>query len=97
MRSSTPTLREIFLLACLFFFLVTFPTSYKTPSLSEITKLRTNQYLGDESEDALVTFESKFSLQTLNVPLKWGQGQVPKTDIVVHVPGMSCRLYLDYS
>ena len=88
MPSFAPTLREIFLLGCLLVFLVTFPKTYNPPSLSEITKLRTNQFLGEDGEEAApATFNSTFSLQKLNAPFKWGLGQVPKTEIVVHVPG----------
>ncbi|EKM56858.1 uncharacterized protein PHACADRAFT_254213 [Phanerochaete carnosa HHB-10118-sp] len=92
-----PTVREIFLLGGLLVFLLTFPTTYKTPggSLSDSTRLRSNLY-GEETEDvAPVTLESKYSLQSLSAPLVWGMGQVPETDIVVHVPGwtMFDRLY----
>ena len=90
MSSVIPTVREIFLLGGLLVFLLTFPTTYKTPSvsLSDIARLRSNDYYGEETESITpVTYESKFSLQQLSAPLTWGVGQVPKTDIVVHVPG----------
>ncbi|KIP06293.1 hypothetical protein PHLGIDRAFT_36005 [Phlebiopsis gigantea 11061_1 CR5-6] len=98
MSSVIPTVREIFLLGGLLVFLLTFPTTYKPPtvSLSAIARLRSNDYYGEETEDvAPVTYESRFSLQQLSAPLTWGVGQVPKTDIVVHVPGwtMFDRLY----
>ena len=88
MPSFVPTVREIFLLGGLLVFLLTFPTTYKTPSvsLSDIAQLRYSSY-GEEEDVAPATLESKFSLQSLNAPLVWGTGQVPKTDIVVHVPG----------
>ena len=92
-----PTVREIFLLGTLLVFLLTFPTTYNSPtaSLREIAKLRSNPY-GEEAENATpVTFESKYSLQSLNIPLVWGLGQVPKTDIVVHVPGAWLIHFLD--
>ena len=89
MAPFTPTLREVFLLGCLLVFLCNFPTTYNPPSLTEIAKIRASQ-LGEEAEDvAPLTLESKYSLQSLTAPLKWGLGQVPKTEIVVHVPG-SC-------
>ena len=50
----------------------------------------------DEVEEAPSTFEAQYSLQTLNVPLSWGLGQVPETQIVAHVPGThrsSCLLH----
>lgn len=89
MSPFVPTVREIFLLGGLLVFLLTFPTTYKSPSisLSDIAKLRSNPF-GEEAEDAPpVALESKYSLQSLNVPLAWGMGQVPKTEIVMHVPG----------
>ena len=91
MASFFPTVREIFLLGGHLVFLLTFPTTYKTPSvsLSDIARFRYNDYYGEETEDiAPVTFEDRFSLQELSAPLTWGMGQVPKTEIVLHVPGM---------
>ncbi len=71
--------------------LLTFSTTFKpnTLSVSDLTKLRSGIYTADDEVDTTpVTFESQYSLQSLNVPLSWGLGQVPQTQIVAHVPGM---------
>ncbi|KAJ3551278.1 hypothetical protein NM688_g4797 [Phlebia brevispora] len=93
-----PTPREIFLLGLLLTGLLIFSTTIhpSTLSVSDLSKLRTNYYpTEDEVEPPPSTFESQYSLQALNVPLRWGLGQVPETQIVAHVPGWTIfdRLY----
>ena len=92
-----PTPREIFLLCLLLIGLLTFSTTIKPSTVTDLTKIRSGHYtIEDEVEEAPSTFEAQYSLQTLNVPLSWGLGQVPETQIVAHVPGTHrnpCQLH----
>lgn len=95
-----PTAREITLLTFLLVSLLYISSTFKSNNLtvSEIVKLRANAFTGsvlgggygrdDDTEKKPVTFESQYSLQTLNKPMYWGMGQVPQTQILAHVPGM---------
>ncbi|OBZ77624.1 hypothetical protein A0H81_02272 [Grifola frondosa] len=93
----SPTAREIFLLAvlliCLLFFSATFPRNSGT-----VTDLiRPSSQAAEDLADVLpATIENQYTLQSLNQPLIWGLGQVPETEVVVHVPGWTIfdRLYV---
>ncbi|KAI0825949.1 hypothetical protein BC629DRAFT_1277031 [Irpex lacteus] len=98
MYSYAPTAREICLLGGLLVALVTFTGTFQSTSLSvsEVAKLRSSQFSGYiEEEPTSITFNEKFSLDSLHAPLLWGKGQVPETEIVTHVPGwtMFDKLY----
>ncbi|CAL1709260.1 unnamed protein product [Somion occarium] len=95
-----PTAREICLLAILLVVLLSGSSKLKSSNLnvSDITRLRGSSGSIEEPymDTNSVPFDTQYSLQQLNTPLKWGLGQVPETEIVAHVPGWTIfdRLYI---
>ncbi|KAI0795666.1 hypothetical protein C8Q75DRAFT_863418 [Abortiporus biennis] len=90
-----PTAREILLLTCLLGFLLSISSTFKpgnTPlSISDLARLKSsNAYIEEDSEPVPLTYEGTYGLdKSLNAPLRWGQGTVPETKIIAHVPGWS--------
>ncbi|KZT10556.1 uncharacterized protein LAESUDRAFT_711704 [Laetiporus sulphureus 93-53] len=94
----TPTSREIVLLAVLLVLLLTFTTTLPQNKRTITDLVRPYAAKEDDSSASLgpATLESQYTLQSLNIPLRWGLGQVPETKVVVHVPGWTIfdRLYM---
>ncbi|KZT66543.1 hypothetical protein DAEQUDRAFT_730102 [Daedalea quercina L-15889] len=97
MAPLTPTPREICLLAVLLVLLLVFTANLPqdTRTLKDIVRPY-SVYEGDEINVAPQTLEGQYSLQTLNLPLRWDAGPVPQTKIVAHAPGWTIfdRLYV---
>ncbi|KAI0746550.1 hypothetical protein C8Q80DRAFT_1175836 [Daedaleopsis nitida] len=92
-----PTARELVLLtallASLLYFTATSPRHSHT--IEDLIALAPH-VVHDELDQLPSTFETQYTLQALNPPLRWGDGQVPETEIVAHVPGWTIfdKLYL---
>lgn len=90
-----PTARELVLLAALLASLLyyTATTPRHSHTIEDIIA-HAPHVVHDELDQLPSTFETQYTLQALNPPLRWGEGQVPETEIVAHVPGECTSLDL---